>query len=846
MLAWLRRDFSPINRKRGMKVGWRLSLKLRSGGAIATGLLATIAFAASGASASEDDGTRDATPRVAPAHRLIVEWAGGASSGERRAAREDAAVEYSRDLGSRRFQLVEPDPGQTVAEAIDALEADPTVIVAERDGYLTPDAIPNDPLFGQLWGLRNAGLGVDGFAGALAGADIDASGAWDRIVGTPATIVAHIDSGYRFEHPDLANVAWTNPGETPNGIDDDGDGIVDDLHGADFVGADATAPVIDGDPTDDDLEYGGHGVHTAGTIGAEGDNGIGITGVAQDVSIMPLRVCSWVPGEGACPNSAIVEAINYAGSHGARAANISLGEDERNSGEELIRDAIAANPQTLFVISAGNNGVSNEVKPHFPCVFDPLAEGKGAIDNIVCVAATDQADRLASFSNWGPKTVDLGAPGTEILSTYPITDRIDQDFEAADFDSKWTAVGPDGGFARTNESPLSSLGMSDSPGAAPVAGSARSSRYSTTLPSGLRDCAVEFTRTVSGGTLWTEVDLDGETYLGVAGVRSGRFVSGFGDSLEGGGDLDLTFRYEAGADPGPDDGVWIDDVDLHCTARLGEAGGYAFLQGTSMATPHVTGAAALLFSIKPSASVTEVRQALLGSVDHLPSLAGKTTSGGRLDISAAVDLFDAVSPPAPALAAANPASPSAASQLRLLGSSQPGTTVDVYAGPGCSGAPIAAGTSDELAGQGIAVTAATEGITEFSARATDLAPLTSICSAPIAYRRQGQEKSGPPPGEVERPPADSGGEASSPVAPSSGTASPSRSPGAKPACVVPKLAGRTLARAKRALTAAHCKLDTVRRRRGHRGHGAMVVKSSKPRPGARPTDGKVDVVLVKR
>jgi subtilisin family serine protease len=830
-----------------MNVGRRLSLKLRSGGAIATGLLATIAFAASGASATEDDGTRDATPGVAPSHRLIVEWAGGASSGERRAAREDAAVEYSRDLGSRRFQLVEPEPGQTVAEAIEDLEADPAVVVAERDGYLTPDAIPDDPLFGQLWGLRNPGLGVDGFAGAVAGADIDASGAWDRTVGTPATVVADIDSGYRFEHPDLGNVAWTNPGETPNGIDDDGDGIVDDLHGADFVGVDATAPVSDGDPTDDDLEYGGHGVHTAGTIGAEGDNGIGITGVAQNVSIMPLRVCSWAPGDGACPNSAIVAAINFAGAHGARAANISLGGDERSLGEELIRDAIAANPRTLFVISAGNNGVSNEVKPHFPCVFDPLAEGRGAIDNIVCVAATDQADRLASFSNWGAKTVDLGAPGTEILSTYPVTDVVDQDFEVADFDSKWTAVGPDGGFARTNEPPLSSFGISDSPGAPPVAGSVRASRLSTTLPPGLVNCAIEFTRTVSGGYLWVEAELDGEDYLGAGTPDSGRFSSSFGDALSGGGDLDLTFRYEPGVHSAPTDGAWIDDVDLHCTARVGEPGGYAFLQGTSMATPHVTGAAAVLFSIKPSASVTEVRQALLGSVDRLPSLAGKTTSGGRLDISAAVDLFDTVPPPAPVLAATNPSSPSAASQLRLLGSSQPGVRIDIFTGAGCSGAPIVTGTSAALAGPGIAVTATAEGVVEFSARATDLAPLTSTCSAPIAYRRQGQEKSGPPPGEVERPPVDSGGASQGPAATDPGSASPAGQSRTKPACVVPKLAGRTLPRAKAALVARHCRLGAVRRQRWQkRRHGAVVVRSSKPRPGARPTDGKVDVVLVKR
>jgi hypothetical protein len=207
-----------------MKVGRRRSRKLRSGGAIATGLLATVAIAASGALANEDEGTRGAISGSSEPNRLIVEWRGDASPRERRSARAEAAVDYSRDLGSRRFQLVEPAPGQSVAEAIGELEADPAVVVAERDGYLTPDAIPDDPLFGQLWGLRNLGLGVDGFGGALAGADIDADGAWDRTVGTPSTVVADIDSGYRFEPPDLANVAWTNPDEMSNGLDDDGDG----------------------------------------------------------------------------------------------------------------------------------------------------------------------------------------------------------------------------------------------------------------------------------------------------------------------------------------------------------------------------------------------------------------------------------------------------------------------------------------------------------------------------------------------------------------------------------------------------------------------------------------------
>lgn len=278
--------------------------------------------------------------------------------------------------------------------------------LAERDSYVSLDAVPNDLLFDQLWGLQNTGLGIDGFVGALAGADINASSAWERTLGTPTTVVADIDSGYRFEHPDLADVVWTNPGETLDGIDNDANGIVDDLHGADFVGANAEAPVPDGDPTDDNLFNGGHGVHTAGTIGAEGNNGIGISGVAQDVSLMPLRVCSRlvVAEDSDCLTSALIAAINYAGAKGARAANMSLGSEIYRA---TVANAVAANPQTLFVVSAGNDNHDNEVTPHYPCNLDPPGEGKGAVDNVICVAATDQADRRADVLRLGGQ---LGRP----------------------------------------------------------------------------------------------------------------------------------------------------------------------------------------------------------------------------------------------------------------------------------------------------------------------------------------------------------------------------------------------------------------------------------------------------
>ncbi|HEY7256373.1 MAG TPA: S8 family serine peptidase [Solirubrobacterales bacterium] len=873
-------------------------------------------------------GSAVAGPPPAP-DRVIVEWAPGANPAQRRAVREEAGVGFGEDLGGRRFQVVETGPGQTPREAVRGLEAEPGVVLAERDGYIGMDAVPDDPLFDQLWGLQNTGLGIDGFSGAVAGADIDASGAWDRTVGTPTTVVADIDSGYRFEHPDLANVAWTNPDEIPdNGIDDDHDGIVDDVHGADFVGANAESPTPDGDPTDDDLFEGGHGVHTAGTIGAQGNNEIGITGVAQDVSIMPLRVCSHLllANESSCPTSAVIAAINYAGAHGARVANISLGTAV---GIPTVRDALAANPQTLFAIAAGNRHEDNDVTPHYPCDYDPLAEGKGAVDNVICVAATDQADRLAEFSNWGARTVDIGAPGTQTLSTFPITHLIADDFEVDDFATRWTATGPDGGFARTNEPPLTSFGITDTPGAPPDPGSTRASTSApVTIPPGFQECVVEVTRHVSGNHVaWFDVLLDGEIDLGFGNTTSGRISHRLLGDLSEGGEVAVDVEYTAAENPSPTAGAWFDDIDLHCISQVGEPGGYAFMEGTSMATPHVTGAAALLFSMKPSASVTEVRQALLGSVDPDPALAGKTTSGGRLDVSAAVDLFDSVPPPTPILSSTDPPSPSTSNQPRVIGSAQPGTTVDVYANASCESPAVASASAAELAEAGIAVTVERGTLTELSARATDMVPLESPCSAPISYTESSDvvppappqltgtdpaspNASGTPrilgtaePGSVVRvhagsvcagPPVATAGadELASPGIPvevaegetavfsanatdASGNTSTCSAPISyrrlaastkqrvqgnpgsgtstgtvtqTPACIVPKLAGRTLPRAKAALRAAGCRLGRVRRPHRPRGRRrrALVVRSSAPAVGASPADGRVSITLAAR
>jgi subtilisin family serine protease len=626
-------------------------------------MLALLLAAPAAVAGSGEAHPRGAAPRTADTtfspDRVIVEWMPGASQGDRIAAREDAEVTSMRLLGDPLFQLVKIDPGQSVGDSLDALRGDPAVRVASRDGYSSLDSLPNDPRLGELWGLSNSGAGIDGFPGAIAGADVSAPLAWDRTVGTPSTVIADIDSGYRFDSPDLGPVAWTNPGEIAgNSSDDDGNGFVDDVHGYDFVGASADTPSSDSDPTDDNLISGGHGVHTAGTMGAAGNNNVGITGVAQDVRVMPLRVCAnsaLSEDETRCPFSSQVAAINYAGKMKARAANMSLGGTSFSTAE---RDAIAANPETLFVISAGNDSVDNDLEePHYPCDYDPLAEGKSAVDNVICVAATDQADELAGFSDWGASSVDLGAPGTETLSTFPVlTTTVVDDFEANDFSSKWEATAGTGmGRAAAGDGPLTSFGMSDSPGAAPAPSSLHHSMLTSGIPvpAGSGSCTVSglrFRRADSGSSFFYSVLSDGVPVFtntgssNTSGSQMARFstvpITGLG-----GHSVKVSFGYDAGPSPTATNGIWLDDIELTCYAPLSTPPGYEFLQGTSMAAPHVTGAAALLFSLKPTATVAEVRDALLGGVDHLPSLAGITTTGGRLDIPKAMEVLEGETPP---------------------------------------------------------------------------------------------------------------------------------------------------------------------------------------------------------
>ncbi len=920
-------------------------------------LAAVLALAAPALAASETpiptQSPAAPTPPTAYAPgQIIVVWEEGASRREKTSAGDEAEVELGATLGDRDFQVVEVQDGQSTADALAELRSDPAVAVAERNAVLSPTAVPNDTLFGQQWPLKNNGPpGVSGFGGAVAGDDINATAAWDFFnPGLPGTgaLVADIDSGYRFAGPDLGPVAWVNPADPENGIDDDKNGIVDDSHGADFVGADWEKPATDGNPTDDNLVSGGHGVHTAGIIGAVGNNSFGTAGVAWDARIMPLRVCAnavsppapTLPNSLTCPTSSIVSAINYAGAHEARVANISL---TSTSASPAMLKALGSNPKTLFVIAAGNDAKDNDGggagQAHYPCDYQPAKESGigGAIDNVVCVAATNQADQLASFSDWGKTSVDLAAPGTEVLSTYPQEVVLSENFATGA--AKWTA-GPEGGFVGTSEFPLTSPGFSDSPGEEPVANSTRESTLTTpiALPAGYGNCKLTFRRSTSlrgsetspgvfsEGTFFYEVLANGSPVSVVQlGSTSGSSLNTYNsEALTGlaGTNVQVRFRYSAGPAPIASNGAWLDDLSLTCYQATNVAPGYAFLQGTSMAAPEVSGTAALLFSIQPSASVTTVRNALLAGVDPITMPIGKeTVTGGRLDAQKALAQLDTTAPGVPKLTGTDPAFQGESNTPRILGSeSDPTATVQIFQGFTCEGAPVAEGSAAQLASPGIAVTVPDKATLEFSARAVDPAQNKSGCSSPpVTYKQEDDEVAPPAPQLISTNPASPSPSATprilgtaelkstvrlysnetcsgTPVVaasaealnsvgipvsvPSASTATfwatatdtaekpnvstcslpisytnsslidpivkpPIEEPPPSTSCTVPKVAGKTPAQAKAALSRSLCKTGKVTKPRPQPGRklGALVVKSSSPAAGAVAAGGVVNLKL---
>lgn len=289
--------------------------------------------------------------------------------------------------------LVHLEIGVPVDRALAALNQLKCVRYAEPDWVCKASSVPNDPNFGSLWGMRNTGQTVNSDPG-VAGADSRAHLAWDTFTGSSTLVVAIIDDGTSRTHPDLAANIWSNPGEiSGDGIDNEGNGYVDDTWGYDFY------------QRDNDPSGTGHGTHTAGTVGAVGNNGVGVAGVMWSCKLMALR---FLGPNGGVTSDAILS-VQYANGKRVRVSNNSWGG---GGFSQALYDAINAGKAAnhLFVAASGNSGINSDTSPAYPGAYN--------LDNIINVAATDNNDGRASFSNYGATSVDIGAPGVNILSTY--------------------------------------------------------------------------------------------------------------------------------------------------------------------------------------------------------------------------------------------------------------------------------------------------------------------------------------------------------------------------------------------------------------------------------------------
>jgi subtilisin family serine protease/Leucine-rich repeat (LRR) protein len=277
-------------------------------------------------------------------------------------------------------------------DVLGRLKKNTAIQYAEPDYILKANTVPNDTSFNKLWGLHNTGQ-----TGGTADADIDAPEAWNVATGNMDVVVAVIDTGVDYTHPDLAANMWTNTGETPgDGIDNDGNGYIDDVYGINAITG-------TGNPMDDN----NHGSHCAGTIGGVGNNGTGVAGVNWRVKIMALKFLS---SGGSGSTSDALTCVQYAVSKGAHVMSNSWGGGGYS---QAMYDAIetAKNNGILFIAAAGNSSVNNDLYPHYPSSYTN--------DNIIAVAATDHNDQMAYFSCYGAASVDVAAPGVSIYSTVP-------------------------------------------------------------------------------------------------------------------------------------------------------------------------------------------------------------------------------------------------------------------------------------------------------------------------------------------------------------------------------------------------------------------------------------------
>jgi thermitase len=553
-------------------------------------LAAVLAGSAGGAGAAKRGVTRSGANQQYVPGQVVVGFRPNVDPLSRLEALSDASASTLKSVGSPSAKLVKVDG--SVPAAIAELKSNPAVAYAEPNWIYHAEATPNDPRYSQLWGL----------------AKINAPLAWNTTTGSGGVTVGVVDTGITTDHLDLAaNV----------------------VPSYDYVQGDT-------DPRD----YNGHGTHVAGTIGARGNNAIGVTGVNWQVSLMPVRV---LDANGSGSNTNVTAGFTYACTHGATIVNASLGGTGYST---PMRDAIAACPNTLFVVAAGNDGVSDDTTPHYPCNYGAAPDN---LPNVICVAATDPNDNLASFSNYGA-SVDLAAPGVEIASTWPAYDTL----YSQGWEDPFSGFTPSGSFGRSATHATGAYSLADTPSGnySPSSFTYEISNAPVANLAGRIGC-----RAFYNLRLATQ---PGHDFMGVIGSRDGwSTYSGSGwtgstggvfnglwtdlSAFDGTPALSVGVYLQSDSDGIVDDGGYLDDLAVRCLKPSAED--YNTISGTSMATPHVAGVAALVKAAHPSYTVAQLKNAILSGTDAVGGLSGKVATGGRLNACKAVGCGTSLKPP---------------------------------------------------------------------------------------------------------------------------------------------------------------------------------------------------------
>lgn len=558
-------------------------------------------------------------------------------------------------------------PGMTVAKALETFGNDPDVLWVEPNYIRRKMAIapPDDPYYIiSQWGLRQ----------------IDPLNAWEWGTDCSSVIIAVLDSGIDYTHPELLDNLWINPGEIENnGIDDDGNGLVDDVHGWNFNSMTETNP---GDSNIFDAD--GHGSHVSGVIAATGNNAIGIAGVCWTAQIMVLK---FLNENGVGSSAGEVAAIEYAIDHGARIINASFGgsrDDEENLPGYIQseRDAIEAAEQAgiLFIVAAGNDGHNNDDTQEITGIPEEDYANYPAsysLDNIISVAASNRTDDLTYWSSYGSVSVDVAAPGKDIYAPYPggFIPIFEESFEYQSDTNLWTFQ--DEAWCRTTgQSLFGSYSLSISPNdmtssetSAITPGNNISGKTGIELiffiqgntTTASQKLFVETGPTQSGPWINQVLEVeapDGHTNIydqGFTGtdlpsqwtqVKSSLTLTGTSDTVY------IRFRLTAEGSAGESDsddgfcfvsaawadvfslGMWyIDAVILQGVDLSGTIPSYKNIDGTSFAVPFVSGLAGLIWNSFPDLTYDQVKAAILDGVDPLNTLEdrNKILSGGRIN-----------------------------------------------------------------------------------------------------------------------------------------------------------------------------------------------------------------------